>query len=182
MRKSHDSKSKAGNEKNPSARLVFLCLALAGLHLIDMNSFANAATHPKVTEELSDSEKQSMIRELLAEGDRYADEKNYNLANAAYESIFLLDHEHEGASERIDRLKKRMLKEGKSETDLVTRVYDSEIDMRVRTYLKQAKEFMETGRVGQSRLALQKLLLINPLHEEAEKLYKKLNEETEETL
>ena len=62
---------------------------------------------------------------------------------------------------------------------MVTRVYDSEIDIRVRTYLKQAKEFIADGKPGQARLALQKLLLINPLHEEAEKLYEKLNQERE---
>ena len=159
---------------------IFLCLALTPIFSINMISFADTAAHPKVTEELTPTEKQGMIKELMAEGDRYADEKNYNLANAAYESIFLLNPEHQGASERIDRLKKRMMKEGKSETDLVTRVYDSEIDMRVRAYLKQAKEFMEAGKIGQARLALQKLLLINPLHQEAEKLYQKLNDETQE--
>lgn len=153
---------------------IFLCLAMILTSASDMLSLAAAMSDSKVIEELTPAEKQSMIQELMAEGDRYVDEKNYNLANAAYESIFLLDANHQGASERIDRLKKRMMKEGKSETDLVTRVYDSEIDMRVRTYLKQAKEFMENGKLGQARLALQKLLLINPLHDEAAKLYREL--------
>lgn len=152
---------------------IFLCLATILASGSDMLSLA-AMSDSKVIEELTPAEKQSMIQELMAEGDRYADEKNYNLANAAYESVFLLDANHQGASDRIDRLKKRMMKEGKSETDLVTRIYDSEIDIRVRTYLKQAKELMESGKLGQARLALQKLLLINPLHDEAAKLYRKL--------
>jgi tetratricopeptide (TPR) repeat protein len=156
---------------------IFLCLLAV---IFRMANLTAASTDPKVTEELRASEKQSMIQELIAEGDRYLEEKNYNLANAAYESIFLLDPNHEGASERIDRLKKRMIKEGKSETDLVARVYDSEIDIRVRTYLERAKDHIKNGRISQARFALQKLLLINPLHEEAERLYQELNQKLQE--
>jgi tetratricopeptide (TPR) repeat protein len=170
-------KLKSGIKKIQAYAWIFLCLLTAVLHPIDMMVFAEATAHPKATEELTTPEKQGMIQELMAEGDRYSDEKNYNLANAAYESVFLLDPENQDASARIDRLKKRMLKEGKLETELVTRVYDSEIDARVRTYLSQAKEFIKTGRMGQARLALQKLLLINPLHEEAGKLYQTLSRE-----
>lgn len=171
---------KPGKQNIQACAWIFLCLIATNLNFINMVSLASADEHLKVTEELTASEKQSMILELLAEGDRYSDEKNYNLANATYESIFFLDPQHQGASERIDRLKKRMMKEGKSETELVTRVYDSEIDMRVRTYLKQAKEFMNTGKIGQARLTLQKLLLINPLHEEAQGLYQELDPEAQE--
>ena len=170
-----NQKMKPGKPNIQAYAWIFLCAAF----MINMISFAFAETHSKLTEELKPSEKQGMIKELIAEGDRYSTEKNYNLASAAYESVFLLDPTNQNASDRIDRLKKRMMKEGKSETDLVGRVYDSEIDIRVRTYLKQAKEFIADGKPGQARLALQKLLLINPLHEEAEKLYEKLNQERE---
>ena len=128
------------------------------------------------TEELSAEDKKSMIKQLLEEGDQYAEGKNYNLANASYESVFLLEPNNVQASQRIDRLKKRMFKEGKSETDLVTRVYDQEIEERTRVYLKQAKEFIEQGKRAQAQFTLHKLLLINPLHHEANKLYKSLKE------
>ena len=120
-----------------------------------------------------------MIQELLAEGDRLTERKDYNLANATYESIFLIEPHHLETSKRIDRLKKIMVKEGVSETQLVTRVYDEEIDMRVRQYLTQAKNLMKQDKLAQARFNLQKLLLINPLHEEANKLYKKVNEQLE---
>jgi len=80
---------------------------------------------------------------------------------------------------RIDRLKKIMIKEGVSETQLVTRVYDAEIDIRVRQYLVQAKDLIQQGKLAQARFNLQKLLLINPLHEEANKLYKQVNQQSE---
>ena len=159
---------------------IFLCLLFNVINLSPMFASVALASNPKLTEELSVSEKQAMIKELLIEGDRYVQERNYNLANAAYESIFLLEPEHTGASQKIDKLKKQMLKEGKTETELVTRVYDSEIDMRVKTYLAQAKEYMASGQLGRARLALQKLLLINPVHQEGQTLYKQLNQELAE--
>ena len=120
-----------------------------------------------------------MIDDLLKQGDDYFKEKNYNLANASYESVFLLDPEHLGASKRIDVLKKQLLKEGKSETDLIGRVYDSEIEIRVSSYLKQAHEFIDSRKWAQARLAVQKALLMSPLNEEAKKLYHKIGEQLE---
>ena len=117
-----------------------------------------------------------MVKQLLAEGDQYASEKNYNLANATYESVFLIEPNNVEASQHIDRLKKHMQKEGHSETELVTRVYDEEIDERTRVYLKQAKELITEGKLSRARFTLQKLLLINPLHAEANKLYQDLKQ------
>ena len=129
------------------------------------------ASDPQVLEEMNAEEKRSAVDELLTEGNQYFEQKNYNLANATYESVFLLDPDNIKASQKIDQLKKQMLKEGKSETQLVTRVYDSEIDLRTREYLKQAKAQIHEGKLGRARFTLQKLLLIDPLHEEAQKLY-----------
>ena len=139
-----------------------------------------AAPGPKAvaTEELSAGDKKLMVKQLLSEGDQYAEGKNYNLANASYESVFLLEPNNIEASQRIDRLKKRMFKEGKSETELVTRVYDQEIEERTNIYLKQAKEFIAQNKRAQAQFVLHKLLLINPLHDEANKLYKSLKEMT----
>ena len=136
---------------------------------------AETSSSPVVTEEMSKDEKRSVVQELLAEGDEYFNQKNYNLANATYESVFLLEPDNLEASQRIDRLKKQMLREGKSETQLVTRIYDSEIDLRVHEYLKQVKELVKEGKLGRARFTLQKLLLLDPLHEEAQKLYDEVN-------
>ena len=123
-------------------------------------------------------EKQEVIEQLLIEGEQYTKEKRYNLANASLESIFLLDPHHVKASERLDELKKQMINEGKYETQLVGQVYDAEIDIRVQAYWKQAKQLLADGKRAQARFALQKLLLIQPLHEEARKLYEELKTET----
>src|SRR3989338_9308247 len=161
---------------------LFLWIGLLSLSIFLNISSIEATgipTSSTVVEELNPKEKQSMADQLLAEGDRYMEEKNYDLANATYESVFLLDPNHREASKRIDRLKKQMKKEGKSEAGLVTRVYDAEIDMRVRQYLKEAKESMANHKWGKARFTLQKLLLINPLNEEARKLYAEVNQKSE---
>ena len=137
--------------------------------------FSAPQANPVITEELSKEEKQTIVKQLLEEGDQYVERKDYNLANASYESVFLLEPNNLEASKRIDRLKKRMLGEGRSETELVTRVYDAEIEQRAQQYLEHAKQFMAQQKWGQARFTLQKLLLISPLHEEANKLYKGLN-------
>ena len=157
-----------------TARVGLLFFLSAGL--IEATGVPTSST---VAEELNPKEKQSMADQLLVEGDRYMEAKNYDLANATYESVFLLDPNHREASKRIDRLKKQMKKEGKSEAGLVTRVYDAEIDMRVRQYLKEAKESMANHKWGKARFTLQKLLLINPLNEEARKLYAEVNQKSE---
>ena len=130
-----------------------------------------------VVDEMTDQEKKTMVEELLKEGDRLMEKKDYNLANATYESVFLIDSNRVEASKRIDQLKKKMVKEGVSETQLVTRIYDEEIDVRVKGYLVQAKVFMKQNKLAQARFNLQKALLINPLHGETNKLYKQVNEQ-----
>lgn len=160
------------------AWVFFVLIAVCGPSL-PSSTFADMNTKRPVVEELSKEEKISMMKQLLAEGDRLVERKDYNLANATYESIFLVEPGHIEASKRIDQLKKIMVKEGVSETQLVTRVYDQEIEIRVRQYLNQAKELIEGGKLAQARFNLQKLLLIDPLHDEATKLYKQLTQQME---
>lgn len=157
---------------------VCLCFLFFGYSL----SFAELGEKRPVVEEMSKEEKKTMTDQLLTEGDRLVENKDYNLANATYESVFLVEPGHIETSKRIDRLKKLMVKEGVSETQLVTRVYDQEIDIRAKRYLRQAKDFMRQSKLGQARFNLQKLLLINPLHEEANKLYKEVNQKLESSV
>lgn len=129
-----------------------------------------------VIDEMNPEQKKAMIKQLLEEGDQLMEKKDYNLANATYESIFLIDAGHVETSKRIDQLKKKMIKEGVSETQLVTDIYDEEIDIRVKSYLFQAKEQIKKQRWAQARFNLQKALLVNPLHQETNNLYKQVNE------
>jgi len=164
----------------PKRKLGLCVWALIGIVMLPAGQpVLRAAGFPSIAEreEMNAEEKQEVIEQLLAEGEQYMKEKRYNLASASFESVFLLAPHHVKASESLDRLKKQMIKEGKYETDLVGRVYDAEIDIRVQAYWKQAKQLLAEGRRAQARFALQKLLLIQPLHEEARKLYEELKTE-----
>ena len=130
----------------------------------------------KVIEELDQEEKEELVEDLLARGDQYAAGKNFDVANEAYESVFLLDPNNKRASERIDFLKASILKEGRSETRLIGGAYDLEIEARVRVYWKQTQELMTNRRWGQARFTLEKLLLLDPLHKEAEHAHKLLKD------
>lgn len=160
--------------KTQAIAWVFFMSALS-IFFFPLNLNSQVEKRP-IVEEMSKEDKTEMLKALLAEGDRLAEQKDYNLANATYESVFLIEPGHVETSKRIDRLKKTMVKEGVSETQLVTRVYDEEIGARVRLYLTQAKKLIETGKLAQARFSLQKLLLIDPLHDEANQLYKQVNQ------
>lgn len=156
---------------------LFLCLfTIVVLNVTgQMSCLAEtSAASMKVLEELSPSEKKEMINSFLKEGDELVDVKEYDQANAAYERVFILDSNNMEASKRIDHLKKQMLAEGKSETELVTHVYDAEIEARVHYYWIRAKTLVEQKKWGEARLTLEKILLLSPMHSEAQKLYKEV--------
>lgn len=153
---------------------LFLCLLVL---FVFTASFVHARTlraSVKVLEELTASEKKEMIESFLREGDELLDSKEYDAANASYERVFILDPHNMEASKRIDRLKKQMLDEGKSETELVTHVYDAEIEARVHYYWNRANKLVEQKKWGEARLTLEKILLLDPEHSEAQKLYKEV--------
>ena len=175
------TKPRENNERHRAqskAWAFFLLLVVFGPNLQPITFAENSVKRP-IVEEMSPEEKTKMVNQLIDEGDRLTKQKDYNVANATYESIFLIDAGNVEASKRIDQLKKIMVKEGVSETQLVTQVYDVEIDIRVKNYLKQAKDLMKQGKLAQARFNLQKLLLINPLHAEANKLYEQVNKKLE---
>ena len=146
------------------------------LHSGDAVVSADASEPLKIAEEMDEEEKREEIDRLLREGDRYKEMMNYNSANAVYEGVFRLDPNHVEASKRIDRLKEKMLQEGRSETGLVSGVYDTEIEARVRIYWNEVQELVAQERWGQARFTLEKLLLLDPLHEEGRELYERLKE------
>ena len=166
------------NKSAANLKKVWRFLLCAGCAVLFFAGSAHADENAdgrfKVAEELTGPEKKKVIEDLIAEGDRYFNAKDYNHAAAAYESVFLLEPEHAGASARIDQTKKLMLKEGKTETEAVGRMYDTEIESRSHFYLVRARQLLADGKTGQARLELQKLLLLDPLHKEGKKLYEEL--------
>ena len=130
----------------------------------------------KLAEEYTDEEKIRYAQELLELGDQLFEQKNYEQALAAYEQVFLMDPENRRASAKIDILKKQMMKEGKDETGLVKEIYDEEAKERIRDYWIQARDYLKNQRYAQARFTLEKILLLDPLNQEAQDLYQKLKQ------
>jgi tetratricopeptide (TPR) repeat protein len=166
---------------------VFFCLVvmLMGPRVIIGGSealvFAEGRSQaPLVVEELDHEEKRIWITALLEQGDDYRKINEFDLANATYEQVFQVDPNNREASQRIDQLKEQVLKQGRYETEIVDGTYDMEIQARVRVYWDRAQEFLAKKQWGRARFTLEKLLLLNPLHDEAAQIHKILGRASRE--
>lgn len=163
------------------ARLKQAALLLAAISMMIysepmiMDSFAEQSQVERLAREFSEEEKQKQITELLLLGDQLVENKDYNRANEAYEQVFLLDPENIKASAKIDVLKKQMMQEGRDEASVVSKVYDEEIQERIRRYWEEIRENLRQKKIGRARLGLQKILLLNPMDRQAKELYEQLS-------
>ncbi len=169
--------------KQPKQKLgLFFFTTWIGVSMLMAGGSVLAAIDEEIKsiEELDGKERMEWIAELISRGDRYKELKNFDLANAMYERVFLLDAENLQASKRIDQLKKEMLEDGQLETGIVGGAYDAEIEARLKVYWREAQQLIRDRRWGRARFALEKLLMLDPLHEEASDWHKRLSEAIEE--
>lgn len=154
--------------------LTFLFMT-TGFLLLSHNVSADSAVETSGTlEELGAEERDARIKMLLERGDRYREEKNYEVARGVYEEVFLLASNNQEASARIDLLKRLMQNEGQSEDQRASRLYEDEIKARLGAYQEEADERLKEKKWGRARLALEKLLLLDPLNEKARALHQEL--------
>ncbi len=135
---------------------------------------ANPEKIREIEAEFSREEKNRQVKDLLMLGDQLMDAKDYARSLEAYEHVFTLDPENVRASAKIDLLKKQIGKESKSEAGVVGAVYDSEIQGRIHQYMVDVKNYLQQEKISQARLSLQKILLLDPFHKEAQKLLNQL--------
>ncbi|MBI4387968.1 MAG: hypothetical protein HY582_02870 [Candidatus Omnitrophica bacterium] len=161
---------------NLHTRLILIMILTYLLNPTPGVSLADHDAPKKLEQEYTQKEKEKQITELLELGDSLAEAKDYNYALAAYEQVFLLDPNHRKASAKIDLLKKRMAHEGRDETGVVKAVYDEEAKERVRKLWVEVRNCLNKERFGQARFALEKILLLDPENQEAQKLYQDLKQ------
>jgi len=128
----------------------------------------------QIEADFTEAEKNREIAELLLIGDESAAGKEYDRAIEAYEHVFLLEPNHVKASAKIDAVKKELLREGKSEAGVVEKVYAGEIQERVRRYMTELRGDLEAERIGRAKFTLRKILLLDPLNQEAQRIYESL--------
>lgn len=149
-------------------------LTVSSLILFPTKLKANPEKIREIEAEFSKEEKNRQVKDLIMLGDQLKENKDYTRALEAYEHVFALDPENVRASAKIDLLKKEAEKENRSEAGVVGAVYEAEVQDKVHQYMKETKAYLEAEKMGQARLTLQKILLLDPFHKEAQELLNQL--------
>ena len=71
----------------------------------------------------------------------------------------------------IDEIKRSAIREGKQESIILKKMHQEEIGIRIKTYTEQAQKWLAAGQVGAARLAVEKILLLDPENPTALKMY-----------
>ncbi len=129
---------------------------------------------PQAVEEMGADERDTEIKTWLERSRALFAGKQYDLALFAAEKVFLYDGENVAASEMIDQIKSRALKEGKAETLFIHKMYKEEIVDRLQQYRQQAEELVSRGQYGQARFTVEKVLLLEPEDPQALALYQEI--------
>ena len=134
---------------------------------------------PQAVEEMNSDEKQIQVKTWLERSKALFDRHDYDLALFAAEKVFTYDAENQKASELIDMIKDKALKEGKADTLFLNKMYEQEVTDRLEKYRKQAKGLAAEGHLGQAKYTLEKILLLEPEDPQALKLYQNILERGE---
>lgn len=136
---------------------------------------------PQAIEEMDKDEKLDEIRSWLERSQTLFQANQYDLALFAAEKVFLYDAQNNEASELIDKIKGKALKEGKADTLFIHKMYKEEIAERLGRYRTQAEELFLQGQLGQARFAAEKVLLLEPQDPQALELFQKILTQEEKT-
>lgn len=129
---------------------------------------------PAAREEFSREETKAEIKTWLERAEALRQLGQYDEALLAAEKVFLYDPSHEEASRLIDEIREEAYRTGKNEKTFLNEMAHEEIRDRVSNYRLQARQWMDEGRWGAAKLALEKVLLLEPEDPEALALYKKI--------
>ena len=128
----------------------------------------------KTIEEFTPEEKDSEVRTWLERARALSAAGQYEEAILAAEKVFLYDPENQEASGVLDEIKQSAGKQGQKENLLVDAIREGEIQGRLERYRQQARTWVAQGKWGAARLAVEKILLLEPEDPEALKLHQKI--------
>jgi len=117
---------------------------------------------PQAIEEMNADDKQDQIRTWLERSRALFEAKQYDLALFAAEKVFLYDANNNAASELIDQIRSKALKEGKADTLFIHKMYKNEIADRLEQYRTKAEDLMAQGQLGQAQFTAEKILMLEP--------------------
>ncbi len=117
---------------------------------------------PQAVEEMNADDKQDAIKTWLERSRSLFAVSQYDLALFAAEKVFLYDANNAAASELIDEIKGKALKEGKADTLFIHKMYKEEIADRLEQYRTQAEDLASQGLFGQAQFTAEKILMLEP--------------------
>jgi tetratricopeptide (TPR) repeat protein len=117
---------------------------------------------PQAIDEMNTDDKQQQIKTWLERSRSLFNANQYDLALFAAEKVFLYDADNSAASELIDQIKGKALKEGKADTLFIHKMYKNEIADRLEQYRTEAEELAGQGRLGQAQFTAEKILMLEP--------------------
>ncbi|MDD5225973.1 MAG: hypothetical protein PHV97_02170 [Candidatus Omnitrophica bacterium] len=117
---------------------------------------------PQAIEEMNADDKENQIKTWLERSRALFNANQYDLALFAAEKVFLYDAENSVASELIDQIKAKALKEGKADTLFIHKMYKNEIADRLEQYRAQAEDLAAQGQLGQAQFTAEKILMLEP--------------------
>ncbi len=131
-------------------------------------------------EELPKTQTKEEVRTWIERGRTLLELKRYEEALLATEKVFNYEEDNLEASRLMDRIRNEALKAGKAEELAQREIYQDEINDRVSGYTAQARAWIREGKWGAARLAVEKMLLLDPSNQEAQKLQKQIEAHNEQ--
>ena len=131
-------------------------------------------TQPPVLEEMNAKDRQIETDRWLERAQSFAALHQYEQAILSAEKVFLYSPHHEKASRLIDEIQRQALDEGTNGADSLNQSAKEEAKERLERYRSQALQWIKEKRYGGARLALDKILLLDPANNEALQLKKQM--------
>ncbi|MFH0984216.1 MAG: hypothetical protein V1882_01640 [Candidatus Omnitrophota bacterium] len=129
---------------------------------------------PQAVEEMNADDKRDQVKTWLERSRTLFNANQYDLALFAAEKVFLYDGENSAASELIDQIREKALKEGKADTLFIHKMYKNEIADRLEQYRVQAEKLAAEGQLGQAQFTIEKILMLEPEDPKALSLLQKI--------
>ena len=136
---------------------------------------------PQAIEEMSGDDKQDEIKTWLERSRTLFAANQYDLALFAAEKVFLYEPDNTAASDLIDEIKGKALKEGKADTLFIHKMYKEEIAERLDKYRSQAEDLAMHGQFGQAQFTAEKVLMLEPEDPKALAVLQKILSHKEKT-
>ena len=138
-----------------------------------------ALLEKKLPEELTRQERKLQVKTWLERGQAFLRENQFDEALLAAEQVFRLDPENPEASRLTDEIKGKARSQGREESLFLQDLYQQEVKARIEQYREEAEEHLRTDQLGAARLAIEKILLLEPKDAQAQKLLATLNKKEE---